>query len=174
MKSNKSPNHIENNKNIAPPKIFAWLASLTLISIIAAAMLLPHGQYLPLKIAGVSILVIAAVFIFTPFFLLQKSGNASSKKSYMETTQVVDKGLYAITRHPQYLGYMLMSIGFACITQYWVIYLLATICIIFFVLQSIQEEHFCASQYGESYVDYLNRVPRFNIFLGLWRKIREK
>jgi len=174
MKSKKTSSHMENKKAFAIPKIFAWLASLTLISIITAAIFLSHGQYLPLKIVGVSILVIALVFIFTPFFLLQNSGNASGGYDYMDTTQVVDRGLYTITRHPQYLGYLLMAIGFACITQHWVISLLSGICVIFFGLQAIEEEHFCIAKFGESYVQYMKRVPRFNIFLGLWRKMRVK
>jgi protein-S-isoprenylcysteine O-methyltransferase Ste14 len=87
---------------------------------------------------------------------------------------VVDQGLYAITRHPQYLGYSMLAIGFALIAQHWVVFLLAAVGVVCFYVQAVQEEQYCLAQFGESYNQYLQRVPRFNIFLGLWRIFQEK
>lgn len=163
----------QNQPNMSTPKTFAWLASLTLIGLIAAAVILPHGNSQLLKIAGVILLALAAALIFIPIFQLSKFGNKKDETNYMETTTVVDQGLYGIIRHPQYLGYMLMAIGFAGITQQWVIYLITVVTITFFYIQSVQEERHCTGRFSESYNDYLERVPRFNLFLGIWRKARK-
>jgi protein-S-isoprenylcysteine O-methyltransferase Ste14 len=87
----------------------------------------------------------------------------------MQAGKVVDQSLYAITRHPQYLGYILLGSGFALISQHWVAVLLAFIGATFFYLQAIWEERYCLAQYGEPYAQYLQRVPRFNIIFGILR-----
>ena len=165
----------EENKEITQlPKTFAWLSSITLISAVVCTVFIPHGHSLVMRIVGVSFLVVAPFFIFIPFYLLQKHGYGKDGDNYMQALRVVDKGLYNITRHPQYLGYMLMSFGFAAITQYWVVHLLTSLSIAFFYIQAVQEEHYCAARFGEPYNQYFNRVPRFNIIMGVWRNLQGK
>ena len=114
-------------------------------------------------------LLLAGVFIFAPFYLLTKHGGQKEGKTYMQSRQVVDQGLYAITRHPQYLGYMLLGGGFALLSQNWITGLLAVIGITCFYVQATLEEQYCLSQFGEPYSQYLQRVPRFNLVLGVFR-----
>jgi len=161
-------------KEKSGPKLFAWLASILLITLIIASQFLPRGHYPNLRILGVVILLAAPVFIFPPFFLLSKYGNKKAGKIYMQPGDVVDQGLYAILRHPQYLGYMMLSGGFGFLSQNLIILFLAILSIIFFSLQAIKEEEYCLDCFGKSYRDYLRRVPRFNIILGIWRVLRGK
>jgi protein-S-isoprenylcysteine O-methyltransferase Ste14 len=125
-----------------------------------------------LRGAGVFLLTLAAVFIFTPFVLLRRYGQAEDSKTYMQTRAVVDRGLYAITRHPQYLGYMLLAWGFALLSQHWVAVLLAAAAATFFYLQAVKEEIYYLAQLGEPYEQYLRRVPRFNLVLGVARLLQ--
>jgi protein-S-isoprenylcysteine O-methyltransferase Ste14 len=149
------------------PKLFAWLASLVTVGTILVPQFLPRGDDLYLRGAGVFLLALAAVFIFTPFFLLKKYGRIEGGKTTMQTRAVVDQGLYAITRHPQYLGYILLAWGFAALSQHWLAVLLAAVGATFFYLQAVREERCCLSQFGERYEQYRQRVPRFNIILGM-------
>jgi protein-S-isoprenylcysteine O-methyltransferase Ste14 len=90
----------------------------------------------------------------------------------MRTRTIVDQGLYAITRHPQYLGYMFLACGFALLSQHSQVFLLAALGVTFFYLQALKEERYCLARLGEAYSQYLRRVPRFNIVLGIVRLLQ--
>ena len=156
---------------LEPPKLFAWLASVVTISLIIVTQFLPRGGDPYLRGTGVFVLLLAGVFIFTPFYLLTKYGGKDGQ-TYMQAGIVVDRGLYAITRHPQYLGYIFLACGFALLPQHWVAALLAAVGATFFYLQAVKEEGYCLAQLGEPYEQYLRRVPRFNIVLGMMRLAR--
>ena len=117
-------------------------------------------------------LLLAGVFIFGPFYLLTRHGGTKDSQTYMQAGIVVDRGLYAITRHPQYLGYIFLACGFALLSQHWVAVLLAVVGVTLFYLQAVREERYCLAQLGEPYEQYLWRVPRFNIVLGIMRLLR--
>jgi protein-S-isoprenylcysteine O-methyltransferase Ste14 len=155
-----------------PPKLLAWLASAVTVSVIIITQFLPRGDDPYLRGTGVFVLLLAAVFIFAPFYLLAKYGETKDGQTYMQTGIVVDRGLYAIIRHPQYLGYILLACGFALLSQHWVTALLAAVGSAFFYLQAVREERYCRAQLGEPYEQYLRRVPRFNIVLGIMRLSR--
>ena len=157
---------------LKPPKLFAWLASVLVISLITVTQCLPQGDDPYLRGTGVFVLLLAGVFIFAPFYLLTKHGGAKDSQTYMQAGIVVDRGLYAITRHPQYLGYIFLACGFALLSQHWVIVLLAVVGATFFYLQAVREERYCLAQLGESYEQYRRRVPRFNLVLGIMRLLR--
>ncbi len=154
---------------LKPPKLFAWLASLITISLILTDQFLVRGDNPYLRGVGVFVLLLAGVFIFTPFVLLSRYGRGEDGKTYMQTRALVDQGLYSITRHPQYLGYIFLACGFALLSQHLVIVLLAAVGTMFFHNQAVREERYCLAQLGEPYEQYLQRVPRFNFILGILR-----
>ena len=154
------------------PQLLAWLASLAAIAVIPATLFLRRGDSCYLRGAGVFVLLLAAIFVFAPFLLLRKHGRLDDGKTYMQTQAVVDHGPYAITRHPQYLGYMLLACGFALLSQHWAAALLAAAAVVPFYLQAAQEERYCLERLGEPYAQYLRRVPRFNAILGIARLLR--
>jgi protein-S-isoprenylcysteine O-methyltransferase Ste14 len=123
-------------------------------------------------IKGVFVLLLAGVFIFAPFYLLTKHGGVTDGQTYVQARIVVDRGLYAITCHPQYLGYIFLACGFARLSQHWVAVLLAVVGATFFYLQAVREERYCLVQLGEHYEQYLRRVPRFNFILGIVRLLQ--
>jgi protein-S-isoprenylcysteine O-methyltransferase Ste14 len=135
-------------------------------------MFLPRGDNRYLRGTGVFVLILAGVFAFAPFHALRKHGRTQHGKTYMETDAVVDQGLYSITRHPQYLGYMLLACGFALLSQHWVALLLAVVGVTLFYHQAVKEEKYCLDRLGEPYEQYLRRIPRFNVILGIVRLLR--
>jgi protein-S-isoprenylcysteine O-methyltransferase Ste14 len=174
METNKPTQTLPTDHTKAAPSLFAWLASATMVLQIIVVEFLPHGNHQVLRISGITLLLLAAVFIFTPFYLLSKYGNKQDGQTYMQAGEVVQQGLYALIRHPQYLGYMLLTCGFTLLSQHWVAVLLASLSVFFFYLQAVQEEDYCLAQFGEPYARYLQRVPRFNLILGIWRVLRGK
>jgi len=159
-------------QKLSVPKVFAWLASILAISVIVAGQLLPQGEHSLLRIVGVSILIPAVIFIFLPFSQLAKHGNKNKGDHYMQANQVANHGLYAFIRHPQYLGYNLLTAGFAFIAQHRIVYLLAAVSCACFVVQAILEEQYCKEKFGRPYIHYLQKVPQFNLLLALWLVVR--
>jgi protein-S-isoprenylcysteine O-methyltransferase Ste14 len=169
MNSEKYTDNLIEKRAPKPPKLFIWIASVVTVSLIIATQFLPRGGNPYLRGTGVFVLLMGGVFIFSPFYLLTRHGGTKGERSYMQAGKVVDQGLYAIARHPQYLGYILLGSGFALLSQHWAAVLLAVIGATFFYLQAIWEERYCLAQYGEPYAQYLQRVPRFNIIFGILR-----
>lgn len=162
----------DDDYQIRPPKFFAWFASVVTISLIVVTQFLPRNDNPYLRGAGVFVLLLASVFIFWPFYLLAKHGETKDGQTYMQAGIVVDQGLYAITRHPQYLGYMFLACGFALLAQHWLVVLLAGVGTTGFYLQAVREERYCLAEFGDAYAQYCRRVPRFNVVLGIIRFAR--
>lgn len=118
---------------------------------------------------GLACLVLAVMFALPPFFHLRRFGEPIDGDAYFATTRVVDRGAYAVVRHPQYVGYSLLVFGFACLNPHRISFVLAVGASAFFYMQAIAEERYCAVHLGPDYDDYIKRVPRFNFLLGLCR-----
>ena len=73
----------------------------------------------------------------------------------------VTKGVYSISRNPQYVGdfFINISISIACLS--WIFLLVAIVNL--FLLRNfvVAEEHFLLDKYGNAYRDYMNRTPRW-------------
>jgi len=149
------------------PYKYDLIASMTTVGILVASWLLPSGKTKSLKIMGIACLAGAVVLWFLPIFTLKKYGKVNEGQKYFETNAVVKDGIYAIIRHPQYLAYMLLVIGFTLVSQHWLIILLAVITIIFFYLQGVAEEEELRQKFPATYDVYCANTPRFNILRGL-------
>ncbi len=127
-----------------------------------------------LRAISVALLLVAAIFISFPFFHLSRHGKSGKGDPYFFTTEVVDKGLYEIVRHPQYLGYTLLVIGFAGLDPHPLVLGLAAGAVVFLYVQSVLEERSCCEKLGSEYRAYMEKVPRFNIPLGLFRMAKRR
>jgi len=165
---------VNEGENERRPQAADWIAALATVALLTTSLFVERGDSAPLKYIGLAVFVLAVVFIFGPFFHLSRHGQVEEGKSFVYTTAVVDRGLYAIVRHPQYLGYCLLALGFALVTQHPITLGLALIGIIFFYVQMVNEERFLSKQLGAEYEAYVQRVPRTNILLGIYRRFRSK
>ncbi len=121
---------------------------------------------------GLGCFAFAVLFAGLPFLHLARYGKPKPGDAFFETTQVADKGVYGLVRHPQYLGYMLLVVGFASINPHPLTLGLAGAAVAFFYLQCVVEERFCLERMGTAYGEYKKRVPRINVVLGLYRIVR--
>ena len=160
------------NEHPSEPKIFGWLASIVLLLLILATQLFPQGQNQILRFVGITLLVCSAVMIFTPLFLRSKMQKVKNGQENDPSGEILQHNLYAIIRHPQYLGYILMAVGFACLSQHWVVGCFACLTTILFYFQMIREEEYCLYEFGDKYLNYCQKVPRLNFFKGISRKMR--
>jgi protein-S-isoprenylcysteine O-methyltransferase Ste14 len=69
--------------------------------------------------AGWILLVFSIVIILLAGGEFRKKGGAPKGKSVVHTTVLIDSGVYAVVRHPQYLGFMLFVLALVLMCQHW-------------------------------------------------------
>jgi protein-S-isoprenylcysteine O-methyltransferase Ste14 len=85
---------------------------------------------------------------------------------------VAPRGLYALVRHPQYLGFDLFAWGLATFWLYWGTLLPAIAFTIGVALEARGVEADLLDRFGDPYRTYMRAVPRFGLFTGIVRYLR--
>ncbi len=123
---------------------------------------------------GWFVLAISGVFGWLPIYTFRKKGGVARGKSYVQTTELVDSGLYSIVRHPQYLAGVLMSLALALIAQNWLVAVLGVVAAATCYASAVFEEQSLVAKFGTAYQDYMQRVPRMNAVLGIIRQLSRR
>jgi len=131
-----------------------------------------------IKIAGYIVWVLSAIFGWLPIFILKRKGGVRKGKSYVHTSVLVDSGLYAIVRHPQYTAGILFSLALELISQTWLIGAIGLVCIILMYMDILMADKYEIQKFGDEYKRYMKKVPGANFLLGIFwnfkRRIRSK
>ena len=159
-------------KKKGPSALADIVAGVLTISLFVVNLVVDVDEPIGVTIAGLLCLGLAIPFAALPFFHLAKYGQPKPGDAFFATTRVANEGIYSLVRHPQYLGYMLLVVGFASIDPHPVALGLAGAAVAFFYVQCVSEERFCSEVLGEEYRLYMKRVPRINVLLGLYRSVR--
>ena len=76
----------------------------------------------------------------------------------------LNKGVYAISRHPSYFGFFLAYIGIGIACASWIFLLCGFVWIIAWHFGVIEEERILLEKYGDAYRQYMKRTPRWISF----------
>jgi len=142
------------------------------IGLIITNLVVDHGPNTFLRFVGLVLLLSSPFFFIPPFIVLAKAGKPGKHQTYMETSMLVRQGPFRIIRHPQYLGYIFLNLGFAFLAQFWIAFIFAAISISIFIAISIEEEKHLRARFGDEYAEYCQDVPRFNVIVGLMRYVK--
>jgi protein-S-isoprenylcysteine O-methyltransferase Ste14 len=75
---------------------------------------------------------------------------------------LVDDGIFAHCRNPMYVGNLLLVLGLAIVHNGWAMYLVVLpLYVLTYVCIVSAEEEYLHSRFGDAYVDYCRRVPRW-------------
>jgi len=83
------------------------------------------------------------------------------KKIHKSEDRLITDGIYAYVRHPQYLGFLLLTLG---MLVQWVTFLTALMWPILAVLYyrlAKEEEKELEKKFGKEYLEYKRKVPMF-------------
>jgi protein-S-isoprenylcysteine O-methyltransferase Ste14 len=154
-----------------PPHLLAWIWSVLLLLQMGLAFFVFREPRLPgLGAIGWAIWAVGTVFAILPIFTLRTRGGVLKGKSYMETTALVDTGIYAIVRHPQSgTAGILFNLALALIGQHWLLVFLAVVGIVLFYTDLFRADEACIEKFGREYACYMKRVPRVNFLAGILR-----
>ena len=156
-------------------KAFVSATSLTIVvvgQIILSFVLYNENGSSLIRNAGWIILWISAVFGWLPILTLKKRGKPEGR-GYIRTTVLVDRGVYAIVRHPQNgTAGILLNLALPLIGQHWLLVVLAATGIALLYLDTFRADEACIGKFGQEYVRYMRRVPRVNFLAGITRRLR--
>jgi len=88
-----------------------------------------------------------------------KKGQAPPGKHLVNTTVLVDSGIYAVIRHPQYLGFMMFVFALVLMSQHLLSVISGVAGSLQFYLDVRKEEQNNIKKFGDEYRDYMHRVP---------------
>jgi protein-S-isoprenylcysteine O-methyltransferase Ste14 len=123
---------------------------------------------------GAVIWVLSIVFGFIPILILRRKGDVAKGKSYVHTTRLVNTSLYAIVRHPQYLAGILFNLAMMLLAQHWLVIVLGIISMLLIYLDMHAADREGIEKFGDEYRHYMQRVPRANFLLGIFRILRQR
>ena len=158
-------------------KDIIWSTIITILGIVCFPAnplvltgILEVESYLPLVIIGIMVWAFGMVLVMAPIVMFPKQGGVPKGKSFVSTTRIVDTGIYASVRHPQYTG-GICSIFVTTFLFYpnWLFALLGIIGTIVIYLSIKEEDKRLIEKFGDDYKEYIERVPAMNILLGIYR-----
>ena len=76
-------------------------------------------------------------------------------------SKLLTDGIYAKVRHPRYVALVFGMVAFALFTNYLTVYLIVPATILTVYLLTLLEEKELRDRFGDEYVRYSQRVPRF-------------
>ena len=157
------------------PYLLSSIASVFTVAQIVLTFLLPGCDSVWIEWAGWICIWSGGVFGLLPVIIFRRQGGVAKGESYIRTTKLVDTGLYAIVRHPQNgTSWLLICLGFILVAQHWPSALLGGITMILVYLDTYKADQRCIEKFGETYRDYIERVPRVNFLAGIWRVVTRK
>jgi len=123
---------------------------------------------------GWIILAVALVLGWRARVAFEDKGGAQEGESWLATSVVVDRGVYAVVRHPMYLSFMLLALALMLISQHWLSVIFGLPIVVFLYLGMRVEEQSNIKKLGDDYIRYVDKVPRVNFLVGVIRLLRRK
>jgi len=142
-----------------------WMVSVPikhekLLNVISTVIMVAgviYSFFLPLQLGKVWFFVGWVIFLIALVITLSAT--------FIAWTTSIDKpftkGPYSYSRHPLYIAETLIfiSITIACVS--WVFLVLTLIMQSFHMIYAPAEEQYCLKRYGNDYLEYLKRTPRW-------------
>ena len=145
------------------------LGNFLTIFILSHGGVLEQLNILPLRIIGLIILVTGASFVISAFIALKRKGKPET--GWENTTVMINSNIFRIVRHPLYLGTAISAIGLMLLYQSIPSTIVGIVSIFCCWMASKKEGALNIKKFGDSYKEYMEKVPMWNAFKGL--RIRE-
>ena len=157
-----------------------WTTLLTILAIacfpinpLVLTGVIEAESSLPLFIIGWFPWAVGLVMVMAPIVMFPRRGGVAKGKSFVSTTRLVDSGIYAVVRHPQYTGgIFIIFITNMFWNPHWLFVVLGVVGAVVLYLGCREEDKYLVEKFGDDYKDYMQRVPGMNFLLGIIRLLR--
>lgn len=136
-------------------KIFSGLALF-----VFGRGLIVYSFFIPVEVLTIKF------YIGTFIFLVGMISSVYSMWTFSqaELSKPVTKAIYRITRHPMQVMAIVMWIGVGIASENWILIACAFLLGIISLPSLKAQERFCIDKYGEEYLEYMNKTPRYLLF----------
>ncbi|RUM75801.1 MAG: isoprenylcysteine carboxylmethyltransferase family protein [Sulfurovum sp.] len=148
-------------KLLIPPPVYALMMG-GLMWFLNHHFPINHFIAMPWNWIGVVLILISGAFDIWSILLFFKKHTTANPMKPENTTDLVTKGLYKITRNPMYVGLLVILTGYAIwlgsVTPFLVLP------IFYFLITEMQikpEEAILEEKFGQEYLNYKKRVRRW-------------
>jgi protein-S-isoprenylcysteine O-methyltransferase Ste14 len=136
--------------------LIALVIMILLHSIIPIIKLIP----LPWNLLGLIPLIVGILINLMADSALHKAG--TTVKPFQESSVLVTGSVYGVSRHPMYLGFVLILIGVAVLLGSLTPWVIIPIYVVLMEVVFIQvEEHMLEENFGPVWLDYKKKVRRW-------------
>jgi len=118
-----------------------------------------------LQAIGTVFICVTLAFALITFVTFR--GKGKPKKGIEETTVLIEGTIFGVIRHPLYLGFTLWGISQILAIQSIISIVLGIIAIFCSWMAAKKEDEFNLKKFGNSYREYMTRVPMWNFFKKL-------
>lgn len=120
-------------------------------------LVLVYSVFLPLTPGTVLFSAGLAVYLAGVVWLFWATLNFLSTPA----DQMIQKGVYRMSRHPMYTATFLICLGTGTATASWILPCLSLVMLAALNAEARREERYCLDRYGDAYRAYMKRVPRW-------------
>ena len=159
-----------------------WVTLLTILCIVCFPVnplvltgVIEVNSHPVLQIAGWVDWAFGMVLVMAPIVMFPRRGGVPRGRSFVHTTRLVDRGIYAVVRHPQYTGgiYAIFATT-AMWYPHWLFLVLGAAGSALIVLSVREEDKELIQKFGPDYATYMERVPGMNVAAGVVRLLRRR
>jgi len=140
------------------------------VLIISTILLYNSANLAILVYAGWIILALGIIFLLWS----SKSRREGHVEENISRGALVESGMYAFVRHPEFLGHISIIFALIIISQHWVSLIVGAILIVLLRFAMIEEEKKNMEKFGKAYRDYMKRVPRINLIAGIIKQTHSR
>jgi protein-S-isoprenylcysteine O-methyltransferase Ste14 len=141
-----------------PPTYFLF----SLIAVIAVHLLVPLQMIVPypLNLFGALPLVVGALLNLVADKAFKEC--ETTVKPFQESSMLVTTGVYGVSRHPMYLGMVLILLGCAILLGSLLPFVIIPVFIVLLEIRFVRtEEAMLKERFGEAWLEYTERVRRW-------------
>lgn len=113
----------------------------------------------PLRLIGAALAFVGDLIFLASVITMKDSWRAGISEK--EKTDLVQNGIYSISRNPAFLGFDLMYLGLLLLFFNPLLCVFTLFAVVMLHLQILQEEKFLRQAFGQAYVQYQARVLRY-------------
>jgi len=123
--------------------------------------------------------VIGNILLFTAialavFTLLTLKAKGKPRKGLEETRFLVKGTIFGVIRHPLYLALALWALSQMLAIQSILSLIFGGMAIFCFWMASVREDEFNLTKFGDSYREYLKKVPRWNLVKSFRKRSQDE
>ncbi len=154
--------------------VWALWSGLTIVQTALSPFVYSQTANPALRCVGWMVWGVMCVLVIVPIFTLRRKGDVAEGSDYTRTVVLVDSGIYAIVRHPQYLAFMLLNLFLVLVDQHPLITIVGIPAMALSYLIALRADEHCLQKFGDDYGRYMQVVPRVNLLVGLVRLLRRR